>query len=392
MCGRFVSTSTPEAIAAYFGATADVAPLGANFNVAPTHDVYGVVARAADPDAPLDKTVQAFHWGLIPSWAKERKIGARMINARAETLTEKPSFRGLVKNKRVIIPMDGFYEWKPGATDGPRNAKVGVRSSSPCSSTASTANRSQSQASRAAWKDPSDPDHRWLHSATVITTGANDLMSPVHDRMPVLVPRDRWDEWLDPGNDDIDALVGHLHLLPTTAALKMHAVSAEVNDVRNNAADLLNRDVSRPLSDQSSAMICAAQPSRSLRSTCVSSICKREFAHLVGWHQVNMGVRYLVARNHQPDLFAAEGALLGLGNAAGYLEQVRRQLGRSVDPMIDLLDGYDKRVSWSHWIDRHECNAAIIAMHEGPGNIAVDDHGKTVLIPAPQYAPRTIET
>ena len=238
MCGRFVSTSTPDAIAAYFGATADVAPLGANFNVAPTHDIYGVVARAADPDAPLDKTVQAFHWGLIPSWAKERKIGARMINARAETLTEKPSFRGLVKNKRVIIPMDGFYEWKPGATDGPRNAKV-ASLKQPMFIHRVDGEPLAVAGLWAAWKDPSDPDHRWLHSATVITTGANDLMSPVHDRMPVLVPRDRWDEWLDPGNDDIDAL-SDIFTATNDGALKMHAVSTEVNNVRNNAADLLN--------------------------------------------------------------------------------------------------------------------------------------------------------
>ena len=88
MCGRFVSTSTPDAIADYFGATSTVAPLDANFNVAPTHAVYGVVARSTDPDAPLDKTVRAFRWGLIPSWANDHRIGARMINARAETLKQ----------------------------------------------------------------------------------------------------------------------------------------------------------------------------------------------------------------------------------------------------------------------------------------------------------------
>ena len=120
MCGRFVSSNTPDQVAAYFGADVSVDSLGQNFNVAPTHDVYGVVGPSADADRPR---VEAFHWGLIPSWAKDRKIASRMINARSETLTEKPAFRGLVKTKRLIIPMDGFYEWKPGAADGPLNAK-----------------------------------------------------------------------------------------------------------------------------------------------------------------------------------------------------------------------------------------------------------------------------
>jgi hypothetical protein len=121
MCGRFVSTSTADAIASYFGATTSIESLGQNFNVAPTHDIYGVVADPAG-----NKSVQAFHWGLIPSWAKERKIGAKMINARSETITEKPSFRGLVKNKRVIIPMVGVPT-EGGATTGLGACRVGLR-------------------------------------------------------------------------------------------------------------------------------------------------------------------------------------------------------------------------------------------------------------------------
>ena len=91
---------------------------------------------------------------------------------------------------------------------------------------------------RATWKDPSDPNHRWLHSTTLITTAANDLMSLVHDRMPVLIPRDRWDDWLNPNYDNIDAL-SDIFTAANDSILKMHAVSAKVNDVRNNAPDLL---------------------------------------------------------------------------------------------------------------------------------------------------------
>lgn len=237
MCGRFVSTSTPDAIADYFGATATVAPLDVNFNVAPTHAVYGVVARATDPDTPLDKTVRAFRWGLIPSWANDHRIGARMINARAETLKQKPSFRDLVKNRRVIIPMDGFYEWKLGVANGPGNAG-GVPLKQPMYIHSVDGSPLAVAGLRATWKDPSDPNHRWLHSTTLITTAANDLMSLVHDRMPVLIPRDRWDDWLNPNYDNIDAL-SDIFTSTNDSILKMHAVSAKVNDVRNNAADLL---------------------------------------------------------------------------------------------------------------------------------------------------------
>ncbi len=122
MCGRFVSAGSPDRIAAYFDAvlpTEVVAEsLGENYNVAPTQDIYAVVGTG-DGDARLD----AFHWGLVPSWAKDRKIGSKMINARAETLAEKPSFKSLFRTKRCIVPMDGFFEWKAGVEGGPVNAK-----------------------------------------------------------------------------------------------------------------------------------------------------------------------------------------------------------------------------------------------------------------------------
>ncbi len=114
MCGRFVSSSSPEKIAAYFDAASDVEKLGENYNVAPTNDIYAVVAG---PDGKPQ--LQVFHWGLIPVWAKERKIGQKMINARAETLASKPAYKGVFKKHRCIIPMDGFYEWAAGTADGP---------------------------------------------------------------------------------------------------------------------------------------------------------------------------------------------------------------------------------------------------------------------------------
>ena len=107
MCGRFVSSSSADKIAQFFGASFEGESLPPNFNVAPTQDVLAVVADAAG-----EREVQAFHWGLVPSWAKDIKVGSKMINARAETIGEKPAFKGLFKKHRLIIPMDGFYEWQ----------------------------------------------------------------------------------------------------------------------------------------------------------------------------------------------------------------------------------------------------------------------------------------
>ena len=239
MCGRFVSTSTPDVIADYFGADVDVENLGQNFNVAPTQDVYGVVAGPTEtPGEQVTPVVRAFHWGLIPSWAKERKIGNRMINARSETLTEKPAFRSLVKNKRLIVPMDGFYEWKPGSADGPVNAK-GKPMKQPMFINRIDGEPMAVAGLWSAWKDPEDPEQRWLHSATVITTSANETMSAVHDRMPVLIPQSRWAEWLDPRNDDIESL-SDLFTARNDGVLTLRPVSTDVNNVRNNRPDLVD--------------------------------------------------------------------------------------------------------------------------------------------------------
>jgi len=228
-----VSTSSPDLIASYFGAEVAAESLGENFNVAPTQDVYAVVT-GADGIA----RVQAFHWGLIPSWAKDRKIGNRMTNARSETLAEKPSFKGLFKKKRCIIPMDGFYEWKAGREDGPLNAK-GKPLKQPLFIRRIDGEPLAVAGLWTAWKDPTDAEARFLHSATIITTAANEFMEPVHNRMPVLVPQSRWAEWLDPGNDDLDRL-SDLFSESNDGLLTMHEVSTDVNNARNNRPNLVD--------------------------------------------------------------------------------------------------------------------------------------------------------
>ncbi|MFV0306638.1 MAG: SOS response-associated peptidase [Desertimonas sp.] len=222
MCGRFVSASAPDKIAQHFGATFEGETLGENFNVAPTADIYGVVAG---PDG--ERRVEVFRWGLIPVWAKERKLGQKMINARAETLASKPAFKGVFRKHRALIPMEGFYEWTAGTPkkqpvfierlDGEPLAVAGLWS---------------------AWKDPDAAGGDWLHTASVITTSANATMRPIHDRMPVILPRSAWTAWLDPGNHDIGAL-SRLLVPAADDLLTTRAVSTDVNNVRNNGAHLL---------------------------------------------------------------------------------------------------------------------------------------------------------
>ena len=236
MCGRFVSTAGPDRIAAYFDSVlpteAVAESLGENYNVAPTQDVYAVVGNGDGP-----ARVDAFHWGLIPSWAKDRKIASRMINARAETLAEKPAFKRLLATKRCIVPMDGFYEWQPGDPDGPLNTK-GKPLKQPMFIHRADGEPLAVAGLWTAWKDPDDPEGRFLHSVTVITTAAHATMRPVHDRMPAVLTAERWAAWLDPSNADLASLTEVLDGGPPEL-LTMQAVSTEVNNVRNNRPDLI---------------------------------------------------------------------------------------------------------------------------------------------------------
>jgi len=236
MCGRFVSTAGPDRIAAYFDTVlpteAVAESLGESYNVAPTQDIYGVV-DAGEGAA----RVEAFHWGLIPSWAKDRKIASKMINARSETLAEKPSFKGLLRKKRCIVPMDGFFEWQPGTEGGPVNAR-GKLLKQPMFIHRADGEPLAVAGLWTTWKDPDDAEGRFLHSVTLITTAANDTMRPVHDRMPAILTSQHWADWLDPANDDIEALQALLDGGPPDL-LTMHAVSTDVNNVRNNRSDLL---------------------------------------------------------------------------------------------------------------------------------------------------------
>ncbi len=234
MCGRFASTSTPDQIATYFGAQApelldeEIRP---DYNVAPTRDVPVVRVRGGS------RRVDLLRWGLVPRWAKDLRIGSKMINARGETVATKNSFRSAFSRRRCIVAADGFYEWqrlpvaegeKPKKqpmfihrTDGDPLAFAGLHER---------------------WTDAEGV--REIHTCTIITTAANDMMAPIHDRMPVLLAPADWDEWLDPENHDSVGLERLLVPAPN-ALLTAYSVSDSVNSVKNNDSSLVEPVVAR---------------------------------------------------------------------------------------------------------------------------------------------------
>ena len=200
--------------------------IGARYNVAPTNDIYGVTAR---PDGR--RVVEVFEWGLIPSWAKDSRIGNSLINCRAETISEKPSFRTSFAKRRCIIPMSGFYEWRAASPDGPRNAK-GLPVKQPLLFERADRRLLAVAGLWSAWREPGETDDApWRHTCTVITTTANATLAPIHDRMPVILDDDGWHEWLDPTSTQSDLLM----LLQPAGdnVLVGHEVSTDVNNVRN---------------------------------------------------------------------------------------------------------------------------------------------------------------
>jgi putative SOS response-associated peptidase YedK len=160
-----------------------------------------------------------------------------MINARAETLTTKPAFKGVFKKHRCIIPMDGFYEWQAGRPGGPVT-KAGKPAKQPMYIQRLDGEPLAIAGLWSAWKDPAAEGGEWLHSASVVTTSANATMAPIHDRMPVILPQSAWATWLDTANEDIETLSGLLVPAPDTL-LTTRPVGTDVNNVRNKGPELI---------------------------------------------------------------------------------------------------------------------------------------------------------
>jgi putative SOS response-associated peptidase YedK len=230
MCGRFVSASPPDELARYFDAEAvPEAALDRSYNVAPTNDVYVVVETGGV------RRLETFHWGLVPFWAKDRKVGSKMINARAETLAEKPAYKRAFQKRRCIVPADGFFEWKkiPG-----QKTKQPMYMHRPDDEPFAFAGLWELWRPKGEDGSYSDDESTWVRSCTIITGEPNETVAPIHDRMPVMLPPSAWASWLDPENDDL-ATLGKL-LVPAPAELVVaHPVSTRVNDVRSKDSALI---------------------------------------------------------------------------------------------------------------------------------------------------------
>lgn len=259
MCGRYAASRGPEDLAGIFEVEKwePEEALAPDFNVAPTKEVYAVLDRpvkdAADP-RPV-RQLRTLKWGLVPSWAKTPEGGARMINARAETVHEKPSYRRAFAARRCIIPADGYYEWVTGA--GERDLEVEGKKKrgrkQPYFVTPADGSVFAMAGLYEFWRDRTLPDEHplaWWVTCSVITTDAETTplavapgdgphaLADIHPRMPLMLTPDRWDAWLDPARTDVEDLRSLL-APPPAGLMRAYPVSTAVSNVRNNGPELL---------------------------------------------------------------------------------------------------------------------------------------------------------
>jgi putative SOS response-associated peptidase YedK len=215
MCGRFTLVAPGDAIADLFhiAVTPDIPT---SYNIAPTDYI---VAVRISPENKERELVTNFHWGLIPFWAKDSKIGSKMINARSETAAEKPSFRSAMRYRRCLVPADGFYEWQK--IDG-RKQPVRIQRKD-----------GGVFAMAGLWERWKKPDGGEKESCTLLTTEPNDLLAQVHNRMPVILSPDDFDLWLDASVQNADA-VQHLLRPYPGEDMRYYPVSTYVNNPRND--------------------------------------------------------------------------------------------------------------------------------------------------------------
>jgi putative SOS response-associated peptidase YedK len=222
MCGRYTQSKSAEIIARAFQID-NVSDIEPRYNIAPTQSVLTVL----QPSASANRQGKMLHWGLIPSWAKDRKMGSKLINARAETVAEKPAFRSAFRKRRCLVVADGFYEWQQQEnkkqkqpfyfrlSDGEPFAFAGL------------------------WEHWQDATGEEIESCTVLTTEANDLMRPIHNRMPVILESKNYDLWLDAEATKPELLQPLLHPYPTEE-MTAYPVSTAVNKPTNDSAECIN--------------------------------------------------------------------------------------------------------------------------------------------------------
>jgi putative SOS response-associated peptidase YedK len=241
MCGRYAASRRPEDLVLEFEAVRaeGQGPLPADYNVAPTKDVYVVrYKKERDPEGlPTGgghRELRAVRWGLVPSWAKDVSVGNRMLNARAESLTDKPAFKKAAASRRCLVPADGWYEWAK-RLDSPTKQPYFI-----------TPQDGSVLAFAGLWEVWGRGEDR-LYTCTVVTAPAVGALTEIHDRMPLVLPPDRWAAWLDPAQEDVTPLLD-----PTPPevieSFELRPVSTAVNNVANGGVELTARadSVSEP--------------------------------------------------------------------------------------------------------------------------------------------------
>ena len=220
MCGRFTLTADPSDLQeAFYWVNFGNTDFSPRYNIAPTQGVPVVTNKG-------ENKLDFFTWGLVPFWAKDPSIGSRMINARSETLAEKPSFRNAFKRRRCLVLADGFYEWQK-IPESKTKIPTYIRMKD-----------GKAFAFAGLWENWHSPDGSQILSTTIITTQPNELLKPIHNRMPVILPEEAYDAWLTPGEADPQTLTPLLG--PFDANLmEAYPVSRLVNNPRNDTPDCI---------------------------------------------------------------------------------------------------------------------------------------------------------
>ncbi len=219
MCGRYTLIADIGDLAQRFEFDGADFRYDPGYNIAPTESVL-TVRNVEGREAAL------MRWGLVPFWSKDLKIGARMINARAETVAEKPAFRNALKKRRCLVLADGYYEWQKTPT-GKRPFRIIMKSGKPF-------------AMAGLWETWKDPQGNVVPSCTIITTAANDYLAPIHNRMPVILPQESEETWLDLRLEESEDLA-HILVPSPNEALDAYEVSTIVNSARNDGPEIIAR-------------------------------------------------------------------------------------------------------------------------------------------------------
>ena len=234
MCGRFVSARKRAELLEEFAVQRDTVPPEraadyADYNVAPTKRIYAVM------DHKDERELRLLRWGLVPFWAKDAKGGARLINARSETVAVKPAFRAAFAKRRCLIPADGYYEWQTEPDSKAKQPFYIYRTDGGILAFAGLYELWRNQ------EVPEDHEDAWYWSGTIITTDATDEIGKIHDRTPMVIGQADWADWLDPANKEKDHLLTAMHPAVSSGSggLAVRRVSTEVNSVRNNGSSLI---------------------------------------------------------------------------------------------------------------------------------------------------------